>query len=94
MKKWIAVMMMLLLTGVLATDVFAGSVRGYYRKDGTYVQPHQRANPAGNLSNNYSLPGNYNYNPNTGKITPGDPGRALDGSRGYQNPFQVKPDGQ
>jgi hypothetical protein len=90
MKMWIAVAMMLLLTGVLAADVFAGSVKGYYRKDGTYVQPHQRTNPDSSRSNNYSFPGN--YNPNTGKITPGNPGSALDGSGMYPDPLQVKPD--
>ena len=46
-------------------------VRGYYRKDGTYVRPHVRTRPDGNPYNNYSFPGN--YNPNTGKITPGNP---------------------
>lgn len=49
----------------------AGWVRGYYRSDGTYVRPHYRTNPDGNPYNNYSFPGN--YNPNTGKITPGNP---------------------
>jgi hypothetical protein len=47
------------------------SVRGYFRSDGTYVQPHTRTAPDGNPYNNYSFPGN--YNPNTGKITPGNP---------------------
>ena len=51
-------------------------VRGYYRKDGTYVKPHYRTAPDGNPYNNYSYPGN--YNPNTGKITPGDPQKYLD----------------
>lgn len=46
-------------------------VRGYHRKDGTYVRPHVRTRPDGNPYNNYSFPGN--YNPNTGKITPGNP---------------------
>ncbi len=46
-------------------------VRGYFRRDGTYVQPHYRTAPDGNPYNNYSFPGN--YNPNTGRITPGDP---------------------
>ena len=46
-------------------------VRGYYRKDGTYVKPHYRSAPDGNPYNNYSYPGN--YNPNTGRITPGNP---------------------
>jgi hypothetical protein len=48
------------------------SVPGYYRKDGTYVQPHQRTRPDSNLDNNYSTPGN--YNPNTGRTTPGGNG--------------------
>jgi hypothetical protein len=42
-------------------------VRGYYRKDGTYVQPHYRSRPDGNPYNNYSYPGN--TNPYTGKTT-------------------------
>ena len=46
-------------------------VRGYYRKDGTYVRPHYRSAPDGNPYNNYSFPGN--YNPNTDRITPGNP---------------------
>jgi len=40
-------------------------VKGYYRKDGTYVQPHYRSNPDGNVYNNYSTKGN--INPYTGK---------------------------
>ena len=50
-------------------------VQGYYRKDGTYVQPHMRSTPDSNPYNNYSYPGN--YNPNTGQITGGDPDRYL-----------------
>jgi hypothetical protein len=52
------------------------NVRGYYRKDGTYVRPHTRTAPDGNPHNNYSLPGN--YNPNKGEITPGDPDKYLE----------------
>jgi len=65
----------------------AGWVRGYYRKDGTYVQPHYRTNPDGNPYNNYSFPGN--YNPNTGRVTPGNPDTYLDRyyNRPYQNPY-------
>lgn len=43
------------------------SVRGYTRKDGTYVAPHMRSAPDGNFSNNWSTLGN--VNPYTG--TPG-----------------------
>lgn len=40
-------------------------VRGYTRKDGTYVRPHVRSNPDGNFHNNWSTAGN--RNPYTGK---------------------------
>lgn len=40
-------------------------VRGYTRKDGTYVAPHYRSKPDGNFSNNWSTKGN--INPYTGK---------------------------
>jgi hypothetical protein len=89
MNKWIAVMVILLLTGVLAADVVAGSVRGYYRHDGTYVQPHQRTNPDRNLFNHDRVPGH--DHPNTGKVTPGDPRRALEEFGTYPKPFHVTP---
>lgn len=44
-------------------------VSGYYRKNGTYVQPHYRSSPDGNPTNNYSYPGN--TNPYTGKTATG-----------------------
>src|SRR5258706_10041350 len=34
------------------------SVRGYTKKDGTYVAPHQRSAPDGNFDNNWSTKGN------------------------------------
>jgi hypothetical protein len=41
-------------------------VRGYYRSNGTYVQPHYRSNPDGNPYNNWST---YpNVNPYTGTM--------------------------
>ena len=40
-------------------------VKGYTRKNGTYVAPHYRSNPDGNFSNNWSTKGN--TNPHTGK---------------------------
>ncbi|MFW9874931.1 MAG: hypothetical protein ACFFG0_17630 [Candidatus Thorarchaeota archaeon] len=40
-------------------------VRGYHRKDGTYVKPHYRTNPNNTIRDNYSTwP---NVNPHTGK---------------------------
>jgi hypothetical protein len=48
------------------------SVRGYVRKDGTYVAPHYRSAPDGNFYNNWSTKGN--VNPYTGeagtRVTP------------------------
>ncbi len=40
-------------------------VRGHYRSDGTYVQPHHRSDPDGRFDNNWSTEGN--VNPHTGK---------------------------
>ncbi len=53
----------LVATTVANADVY---VRGYYRSNGTYVQPHYRSNPDGNFWNNWST---YpNVNPYTGAI--------------------------
>lgn len=41
-------------------------VRGYTRKDGTYVQPHYRSRPNGTVTDNFSFQGN--TNPFTGLI--------------------------
>ena len=37
------------------SSLYAGdvAVKGYYRKDGTYVRPHHRSSPDGDTSNNY-----------------------------------------
>lgn len=47
------------------------SVSGYYRSNGTYVQPHMRSSPDASPYNNYSYPGN--TNPYTGKVATGVP---------------------
>jgi len=47
---------------VLFADVH---VKGYYKKNGTYVQPHYRSNPNYTKSDNWSTYGN--INPYTGK---------------------------
>ncbi len=46
-------------------------VKGYYRKDGTYVQPHHRTTPDGTKNNNWSTKGN--VNPYTGEPGTKDP---------------------
>ena len=58
----------LCLTSVLSVQAaVAGDihVNGYYRSNGTYVQPHYRSAPDGNFSNNWSTLGN--INPYTGE---------------------------
>jgi len=48
--------------------VFAGGsvhVKGHFRKDGTYVQPHYRSAPDSSFYNNWSTKGN--FNPYTGE---------------------------
>lgn len=63
--RWLAVV---LLAIVALCDVSFAQVRvrGYTRKDGTYVSPHYRSSPDGIFSNNWSTKGN--VNPYTGKI--------------------------
>jgi hypothetical protein len=46
-----------------AADQF---VHGYYRSNGTFVQPHYRSSPNGTVTDNYSYQGN--RNPHTGSI--------------------------
>lgn len=43
----------------------SNSVKGYTKKDGTYVAPHNRTNPNGTQRDNWSS--KPNYNPYTGK---------------------------
>lgn len=55
-------------------------VKGYYKKDGTYVQSHVRSNPDGYVYNNWSTKGN--INPYTGKEGTKN-GYTGTGSQGY-----------
>lgn len=41
-------------------------VKGYTKKDGTYVAPHYRSSPNNSVYDNYSAKGN--VNPYTGKV--------------------------
>lgn len=58
----------LLLSVLLSLSFIAQAdsyVRGYYKKDGTYVAPHYRSSPNQYKYDNYSSKGN--TNPYTGK---------------------------
>ena len=62
MKKLLFIIAILFTTALSFAQV---SVRGYYRSNGTYVQPHQRTAPNYTRNDNYSTVGN--VNPYTGK---------------------------
>lgn len=49
----------------------AHEVKGFYRKDGTYVAPHRATNADGTLMNNWSTKGN--VNPDSGKVGTKEP---------------------
>ena len=51
-KLFFFILPFLLLNTIIYSQV---SVKGYYRKDGTYVQPYMRSSPDGNPYNNYSI---------------------------------------
>jgi len=69
MRKFIlAVLAATLIAQPLLAQV---RVKGYVKKDGTYVAPHYRSAPDGNRFNNYSARGN--INPYTGKAGTVDP---------------------
>lgn len=69
MYKWLVAFLVLLVTQeALARGPVI--VRGYVRKDGTYVAPHYRSSPDGNFNNNWSTDGNFNpYTGEDGKLS-------------------------
>ncbi len=83
-KVFAPALALLLLLVCLPDDIFAKgksgskgksvSVRGYTRKDGTYVRPHYRSAPNGTSSDNWSTRGN--VNPYTGEVGTKDPNAA------------------
>lgn len=66
MRTIIAGILVALTLFTFAAAAFADSyVRGYTRKDGTYVAPHWRSSPDRSYNNNWSV--KPNVNPYTGK---------------------------
>jgi len=64
-------------------------VKGYYKKDGTYVKGHWRSSPDSDPTNNFSYPGN--VNPYTGKVAPGNPETYLKNYPNYSKKPNVNP---
>jgi hypothetical protein len=63
---------LLLIAMMFSFSAFSDTyVRGYYRKNGTYVQPHYRTNSNSTRLDNYSTRGNVNpYNGRVGTLDP------------------------
>lgn len=75
---------LLILTAFLFTSALSFaqvSVRGYYRSNGTYVQPHQRTYPNSTVNDNYSTIGNVNPYTGTYGTHPRDGYRSSSSSR-------------
>ena len=50
---------------IITSTLADTSVKGYYKSNGTYVQPHYRSSPNSTTSDNWSTSGN--TNPYTGE---------------------------
>lgn len=74
MKKIIVALALVVGVLGLCISVEAASVRGYTKKNGTYVAPYQRTNPNSTKMDNYSTKGN--VNPYIGKPGTKDPYKA------------------
>ncbi len=59
------------LFGTAASVSAETYVNGYYRQNGTYVQPHHQTSPDANRYNNWSTQGNVNpYTGQPGTVNP------------------------
>lgn len=74
-----------IFTAIIATSLIISTasqaeyVSGYTRRDGTYVQPHQRTAPNNTRIDNYSTIGNSNpYTGNAGTVDPYKPQNSYD----------------
>ena len=65
MKKIIAIIFAAALFAASTGDAFAEYVRGYTKKNGTYVSGYQRSDSNSTVTDNYSFKGN--TNPYTGQ---------------------------
>lgn len=70
------------LVGDLVADTY---VKGYTRRDGTYVQPHYRSDSNNTKLDNYSTRGN--INPYTGKYGTKDPYKNNNGNQNWRNSY-------
>lgn len=92
MKKILSALLIISFLLAFAGSAFVRDIRvkGYYRSNGTYVQPHHRTSPDKSIWNNYSTKGN--INPYTGRKGYTDPYKLPSIKRGYgYNGYRTKP---
>ena len=80
MKLFLAGLALIFAAAALADT----QVKGYYKKNGTYVEPHYRSSPNSTTNDNYSTKGN--INPYTGKEGTRNPEQ--NNQYGYPSPKQ------
>lgn len=79
-KAIILVAALLAFASIASADEY---VNGYFRKDGTYVQPHYKSSPNSSKWDNYSSQGN--TNPYTGEK--GSQRNEYSSPPAYNNPY-------
>lgn len=84
MNLWNYALVGVLVLFGMADAVAQVRVKGYTRKDGTYVAPHYRSSPNSSKYDNYSTKGN--YNPYTGEKGSVDPYRQAYAPSSYPLP--------
>ena len=76
MKKYLSILIVLIIAFGFSSQALALTrVKGYVKKNGTYVAPHYKTDKDSTKLNNWST--KYNSNPFTGK-------------KGYVNPYKIK----
>jgi len=89
MNRLILCALVILTAGQAFADTY---VRGYTRKDGTYVQPHMRSDRNGTTLDNWSTRGN--VNPYTGQQGTRDPYPSYNYQPTYGNSYGSRPYGR
>jgi hypothetical protein len=86
MKTLTAILLISFSLGALADQ----SVRGYIKRDGTYVAPSMRSSPNSYKFDNYSSEGN--YNPYTGQpgYKPDEFSNPSIYGKRYRNPYDLR----
>lgn len=86
--KLFFVLALILLPALAEANHIPGHVRGYIRRDGTYVPDYNRTLPNDTSLDNFNTPGN--FNPNKGEITPGNFLREIERDRQRQIDRQLE----